>query len=255
MKNNNNNIEKYFCNLYIVLQSPNPMMSCNIILDNVHNSSEHDHDTSDHHHESWETFLEESDSFSCEIDNKTKWEESYTVSPEMKQNPIVLDPMHKTKLVYKWNYYYHLPNDKNWNLDSYKIIISDLDSVEKLIAINESIPEHIIKNCMLFVMKSWITPMWEDTNNRNGGCFSYKVSNKVVTQVWRDLMYLLCGNELTIDKKSMEHVNGITISPKRGFCIIKIWFKNCNYQDPNTIVDIDNLVKAGCLFKTHKAEY
>jgi hypothetical protein len=97
--------------------------------------------------------------------------------------------------------------------------------------------------------------MWEDNCNRNGGCFSYKVSNKVVVNVWRELTYLLCCNSLTVDKKHMELVNGITISPKRGFCIVKIWLKNCSLQDPNIVVDIDNLVKVGCLFKTHKAEF
>jgi len=57
------------------------------------------------------------------------------------------------------------------------------------------------------------------------------------------------------DKNHMELVNGITISPKRGFCIVKIWLKNCTLQDPNIIVDVENLVKVGCLFKTHKAEF
>jgi Eukaryotic initiation factor 4E len=218
-----------------------------INMDDGHNTplSEHDHDTNDHHHESanmenWETFLEDDS----------------VEEPLVELLPTtLLDPAQQTHLANKWNYYYHLPNDKNWNLASYKIIIADMNTVEQLIAINENIPEHIVKNCMLFVMKSGITPMWEDTQNRNGGCFSYKVSNKVVTQVWRDLLYLLCGNCLTIDRKSMECVNGITISPKRGFCIVKIWLKNCSIQDPNMIVDVDNLVKAGCLFKTHKAEF
>ena len=155
----------------------------------------------------------------------------------------------------KWNYYYHLPNDKNWNLASYKSIMGDINTLEKLIAVNETVTNNIIKNCMLFVMREGVTPMWEDNCNRNGGCFSYKVSNKVVVNVWRELTYLLCGNSLTIDKNHMELVNGITISPKRGFCIVKIWLKNCSLQDPNIVVDVDNLIKVGCLFKTHKAEF
>jgi len=155
----------------------------------------------------------------------------------------------------KWSYYYHLPNDKNWNLASYKPIMVDIDTLEKLIGVNETVTNNIIKNCMLFVMREGVTPMWEDSCNRNGGCFSYKVSNKVVVNVWRELTYILCGNSLTIDKNHMELVNGITISPKRGFCIVKIWLKNCSLQDPNIVVDVENLVKIGCLFKTHKAEF
>jgi Eukaryotic initiation factor 4E len=75
---------------------------------------------------------------------------------------------------------------------------------------------------MLFVMLKGVTPMWEDKNNRNGGCFSYKVVNKFVFDVWKELVYLLCTNKLTVTTSHMLNVNGVTISPKRNFYIIKI---------------------------------
>ena len=155
----------------------------------------------------------------------------------------------------EWNYYYHLPNDKNWNLASYKPIMTDISTLEQLVGLNEMVTDNIIKNCMLFIMRKGITPMWEDTCNRQGGSFSYKVVNKMVVQVWRKLMYLLCGYSLTIDPLHMDLVNGITISPKRGFCIIKIWMKNCTLQDPAVITNIDNLLRNGCLFKAHSPEF
>lgn len=155
----------------------------------------------------------------------------------------------------KWNYYYHLPNDKNWNLASYKLIMENIDRIDKLVALNETMTDNIIKNCMLFVMRIGVTPMWEDSMNRQGGCFSYKVTNKTVVQVWRKLTYLLCGNTLTVDPSHMDLVNGITISPKRGFCIIKIWMKNCTLQDPAVIMNIEGLMRTGCLFKAHSPEF
>lgn len=216
------------------------------------NMYNHDHDNkNDHNHEDtyWEHFLETNDT------DKTE-PESYSVTPCLmspKDEPIMVSK--QLQLYSRWNYYYHLPNDKNWNLASYKTIMSDIDTLEKLIAVNETVTDNVIKNCMLFVMRKGVTPMWEDSCNRNGGCFSYKVSNKVVVNVWRELTYVLCGNSLMYDVNHMDMVNGITISPKRGFCIVKIWLKNCSLQDPNVIADVDNLVKAGCLFKTHKAEF
>jgi hypothetical protein len=160
-----------------------------------------------------------------------------------------------TPLYLGWNYYYHLPNDKNWNVDSYKIIMSNIRTLEELIGMNELMTDNIIKNCMLFVMRVGVTPMWEDVQNRQGGCFSYKVTNKSVTQVWRKLMYLLCGYTLTIDPTHMDLVNGITISPKRGFCIVKIWMRDCSLQDPAVITNIDQLLRNGCLFKAHSPEF
>ena len=159
------------------------------------------------------------------------------------------------KLTGKWNLYYHLPYEKKWDIASYKTIISDLDSVEKLIAINSSISENIVKNCMLFAMRKGITPMWEDPKNRNGGCFSFKVINKYVASVWTSLLFSLCGESLCNDSKYNSNINGITISPKKNFCIIKIWLCNCAVQDVNIIIPILNLPKQGCLFKKHEPEF
>jgi Eukaryotic initiation factor 4E len=188
----------------------------------------HDHDNkNDHHHD---------------LSEKT-----VTNQPQLNSKSL--------RLQVPWNYYYHLPNDKNWNIDSYKLIMENISTLEQLIELNEKITDNIIKNCMLFIMRKGITPMWEDSHNRLGGSFSYKVTNKVVVQVWRKLMYLLCGYSLTIDPLHMDLVNGITISPKRGFCIIKIWMKNCTLQDPAIIINIDNLLRNGCLFKAHNPEF
>ena len=133
--------------------------------------------------------------------------------------------------------------------------MSDIDTPEKLITINEAVPENIIKYCMLFIMRKGITPMWEDPKNRNGGCFSFKVINKQVPAVWKQLFYALGGETLSYDKEMNSKINGITISPKKNFCIIKIWLENCDQQDPNLIIPISNLSKQGCLFKKHEPEF
>ena len=155
----------------------------------------------------------------------------------------------------KWDLYYHLPNNNKWDLSSYTIIMNGIDTVEKVLLLNDQVNDNIVKNCMLFVMREGVTPMWEDPKNREGGCFSYKVANKQVYEVWTHLFYLLCGETLCVDKKYNKHVNGITISPKKNFCIIKIWLDTSLYQDPNIITNIPNLLKPGCLFKKHEPEF
>ena len=152
----------------------------------------------------------------------------------------------------KWDIYYHLPFCKNWDLNSYVIIMKNVDTAEKLIAINDEIPEIAVKQCMLFVMKSGITPRWEDPQNKNGGCFSFKVPNKNVVSVWRTMLFSLCGETLFLDAKYNSLIAGITVSPKKNFCIVKIWMKNCTVQDPNLIVPIPNLIVNGCLFRKHE---
>jgi len=155
-----------------------------------------------------------------------------------------------------WSLFYHLPHDKKWDLPSYKIIMDDIDTTEKLIAINETMPEDIVKTCMLFMMRKNIPPLWEDPKNKNGGCFSYKISNKQVYLVWRHLVYILAGETL-FKNNSGENImaNGISISPKKNFCIIKIWFPDCLQQNPNVVFDIPNLQKEGCLFTAFETKF
>ena len=155
------------------------------------------------------------------------------------------------KLNDKWVLYHHLPSNKDWTLSGYDVVMKDIDSVEKLITLNESIPEDIVKYSMLFLMKQGITPLWEDPKNITGGNFSYKVINKNVHEVWKQMFYLICGGSLCVDPAHNQYLNGITISPKKNFCIIKVWMNTSQYMDPAIIANITNLTKTGTQFRKH----
>jgi hypothetical protein len=155
----------------------------------------------------------------------------------------------------KWNLYYHLQTDASWTLDSYKIIMKGMDSVECVNSINEKIPEYLLYNCMFFCMKDGITPTWEDVHNRDGGCFSYRVSNNDVSTAWRKLLCAMSGGSLCVNPKYESHINGITISPKKRFSVIKVWLNTCKLPNPDVIRDIQCLNKDGCLFKKHSPEF
>ena len=98
---------------------------------------------------------------------------------EQQQSQIPTHPLND-----KWVLWAHLPHDTDWSLKSY-IRIMELSSMEHVIGINNTIPPKMIKNCMLFLMRKGVIPMWEDEKNRNGGCFSYKIANKNVFRCWK----------------------------------------------------------------------
>ena len=156
----------------------------------------------------------------------------------------------ENKLYDKWTLWGHLPHDTNWTFESY-IRILTFNSVEEIIMLLETLPNEVITNCMLFIMRDGIKPMWEDPKNVKGGCFSYKINNKNVVSIWKNLSYSLVGESLTDQVNARQVINGITISPKKNFCIVKIWFSNCNYQNPSIIIDDIGISSQGCLFKTH----
>jgi hypothetical protein len=158
------------------------------------------------------------------------------------------------KLSHQWTLWAHLPHDTNWSASSYKKIY-DFETAEAAIAIFETLPPKLVMNCMLFLMRKGIVPMWEDAKNRNGGCFSYKVANKEVNQAWKQLSYVTVGETISTNLTVLPHVNGITISPKKNFCIIKIWMANCNFQNAGVVRELEGITAHGCLFKKHTPEY
>ena len=155
----------------------------------------------------------------------------------------------------KWTLWAHLPHNTDWSMQSY-IPNSTFKTVEETIAVTETLPAILVENCMLFMMRDGIKPAWEDPKNRNGGCFSYKVSNKNVYKVWKDLTYVVVGGTISKQSGFVNCVTGITISPKKNFCIIKIWMTDCNNQNPAIVTsDVKGLMPQGCLFKKHTPEY
>jgi len=170
-------------------------------------------------------------------------------SQQMESSCAVEHPLHG-----KWVLWAHLPHDTDWSLTSY-IKIIELVTMEQVISLYNSIPALMIRNCMLFMMRKNINPTWEDPKNNKGGCFSFKVSNKNVPSVWKDLSYVLTGETISNDPKFQENVTGITISPKKSFCILKIWMSDLNYQNPRIIANIEGLTINGCIFKKHKPSF
>ena len=61
----------------------------------------------------------------------------------------------------------------------------------------------------------------EDKKNRNGGCWSIKITKDIVEQIWQQLSILLVTEKIFTTNKS--DVNGLSICMKNSSVIIKIW--------------------------------
>ena len=181
-----------------------------------------------------------------EVLNKTNTHSDNISNSEHANAPHVLSDT--------WILWAHLPHDTDWSIKSYTKIY-EFNTLEQAVTITEMLPPKLIINCMLFLMRKGINPIWEDERNRNGGCFSYKIINKDVPGAWKQMSYLLVGETMTDNVKMLSHINGITISPKKNFCIMKVWVANCLFQDATVIRDVEGVSSHGCLFKRHVPEY
>lgn len=128
-----------------------------------------------------------------------------------------------TKLMDQWNLWYHHEKD-NWKISGYKKIykiniVSDFwklhNNWDKLKGINS---HHF------FLMKNEITPLWEDSMNLNGGCWSYKIHEDQAEKLWNELaVYLVCNQIISNSDESI----GLSICLKKNnYSVIKIWNRN-----------------------------
>lgn len=177
-------------------------------------------------------------------------------STEIMNSSSEIQKLDKTHLLNnEWVLWGHLPHNTDWSLTSY-VQIASFEYLEEAITITESLSSTLVENCMLFLMKKGINPTWEDPKNRGGGVFSYKVISKNVHKCWKDLTYVIVGDTVSKDDDFVAKVTGITISPKKNFCIVKIWMTDCSKQNAAVVTtDLKGLNNYGCLFKKHTPEY
>ncbi len=149
----------------------------------------------------------------------------------------------------EWKLWFHSINDNNWNKSSYKQLYSLKDLYDTNLMMSIFKQNHY-QNGMFFLMKNDVFPNWEDPSNRMGGCLSFKISSKNVISEWSEL-FLKCNLECIL-KDDNDKINGLSISPKKEFNILKIWFsENIDYK--NLFIEKENseLTLSNSLYKKH----
>ena len=146
--------------------------------------------------------------------------------------------MSDLKLQKKWILWNHKLNDKSWSNDSYKNIF-EYKNLYDLRIYFDNLDILQLQNSMYFIMRDGIFPTWEDKNNKNGCCASFKVLSNDILETWKLLLQnILCEN-IHKNIQKYNNINGISISPKKEFNIIKIWFK-CKIKNIDDYLNIDN---------------
>jgi hypothetical protein len=73
-------------------------------------------------------------------------------------------------------------------------------------------------------MRGDTSPLWENKVNIRGGSYCLKIPRRSAIEVFT--RYVAAAAMGTCAKNSANEIVGVTISPKKGFCIIKIWNLN-----------------------------
>ena len=147
-----------------------------------------------------------------------------------------------------WSFYFHDPVDDNWSRNGYKKIFTFSTIPEFWMLFTEL--SKSIQYGMYFIMRDHIFPKWNDEENKDGGFLSIKILKEKMPAFCEHLLINLV-NESLLKEEYREHsgiVNGVSLSPKKHFCIVKIWLKTSQFQSCEYF-DIKNDYHGSILFK------
>jgi hypothetical protein len=140
-----------------------------------------------------------------------------------------------------WSLYYHDTQDQSWTEESYKKVASFKD-YKTLWSTFAAIGVEKFNNGMWFFMRDPHPPLWENSMNIRGGSYCLKVSQNLSFDVFQ--RYIAAASLDMVSKRPVENkIVGISISPKKGFHIIKIWNHNGANSDLKDLALLDETLK------------
>ena len=149
-------------------------------------------------------------------------------------------PVHKIPTG-SWTAYFHEPDDERWTADSYKFLQA-VESWEALGALLREIGPFRTTNGLLRIMRRDTSPLWEHRANIRGGTYCLKVTQRNACEIFN--RYLAAAALGQCSKNPANEIVGVTISPKKGFCIIKVWnLDSTTYNSPSDIVLLHDEVR------------
>lgn len=119
-----------------------------------------------------------------------------------------------------WTVYFHDFMDSSWNRESYEKLV-EYNSVVEFWTVMKILKEWLSLG-MFFFMRDDIFPKWDDNENKEMSYLSMKILKANTGDFMEDILVLLLSN--TLVKEGIDiRINGISVSPKKNFCICKIW--------------------------------
>tara|TARA_Y100000590_G_C15512056_1_gene935809 strand:- start:343 stop:900 length:558 start_codon:yes stop_codon:yes gene_type:complete len=174
---------------------------------------------------------------------------------DLNDNNLNNNDLNNNKLNCPFKLYFHDPNSYNWDIGSY-IEICEVKTIEDFWLLNQKLSEKIHLG-MFFLMRNNIFPLWDNEDNIDGCTFSFKILKTETKKYWISICTLLLSEKLLKDEfvDLWEVINGISISPKKNFCIIKVWLKKtdiCDNKNVNEYFNIPENYNGDIIFKNHR---
>lgn len=132
-----------------------------------------------------------------------------------------------------WSIWYHSPTESKWTPSTFSQVAT-MSTFGEFWAIMDHLTDEALLNGFFFLMRDPLPPLWENKANIRGGSYSMRISRKDAADVYHKYMIAAMLSQAAAD--SANKINGVCISPKKGFNIITIW--NEDFADHKAPTDI-----------------
>jgi len=119
-----------------------------------------------------------------------------------------------------WTLYFHSPEETKWTLQTF-VQLGSMKTWRDFWTIMDALGPDAFSDGMFFVMRDPIPPLWENHQNIRGGYYSFRCQKREASEGY--INYLISAMLGELSKQPTNQINGLSISPKRGFNIIKVW--------------------------------
>jgi len=145
-----------------------------------------------------------------------------------------------------WTLYFHSPEETKWTLNTF-INLGSMKTWQQFWVIMDTLKTDSFSDGMFFLMRDPSPPLWESHHHIRGGCYSFRCQKKDAADIYLNYSIASMLGGLSADPANL--MNGISISPKRGFNIVKVWNTDAQkFSQPADLAAISTIREADIIY-------
>jgi len=145
-----------------------------------------------------------------------------------------------------WTLYFHSPEETKWTLNTF-INLGSMKTWQQFWVIMDTLKTDSFSDGMFFLMRDPSPPLWESHHHIRGGCYSFRCQKKDAAEIYLNYSIASMLGGLSTDPANL--MNGISISPKRGFNIVKVWNTDAQkFNQPADLAAISTIREADVIY-------
>ncbi|CAF1168873.1 unnamed protein product [Adineta ricciae] len=174
--------------------------------------------------------------------SETLNDDSYVPQTAAKiRHTISLNKEKVAPLATKWTFWLDSQKSKNATKQDYEAglqVIFSVETVQEFWGVFKNIPtpSRLSNRVSYHLMRQSRKPLWEDSENENGGIYTYRCPKDKTNTVWEELCLAAIGEQFSFNDS--DDIVGISVQSRDGpQDIVQIWNSNPSEQAQKAIDD------------------